>query len=1388
MLYGQASIVDANIANGQVLLTITDQAVQIDGTVTVLQVVNLPGVTMQGAAHLSIPLGSGGAEGDVSLNVNYIGLVTLQTDFQFAVYSATAWAISGNVTAHVFGTFDATGDLSVSPAGFLVEGSVDGSYTIWIATITGGFSAKVWYFQGGSWGAYVAFDISASVLDGAVSATGTLAGALVSSSQGPIIFASADLKVDYTLGSWEGTVWVQFQNGNLSAGFGDDPAMDAAIAAAQQEAQNMVNQAQQVQGAIASAKASASQIAIPLDSLAAAYNRIANQSALQFIFGGIGGEYLAYETNVMPASAQTYFSTYLNILTQTGAPADTQRIDRLADSVVSELTTIQTLLPGVQQQLSAIQNQTAQLARTPIPAPPAGSPATVALVTDSKGHTLPTFRLNATAAQQQAQAASQGVAQATAYTQQVQQQVQALEIGLAQAHAATGGAGGSSLLTFVQRYDTVERMSEEQFARQVDLLLGRRNWARQQDQWLESQASTIDQVFKNETAGMLAANNYVGVVELAEHRVHYWALVANYDTTQWHLQTALAGANNPVFKSWADTAGMALYYYLGDAGLKSMDQTTDSAYRALTQTAASHLATVRALHAQTSQSLNQLAQAQGDLTGRLYDVYNRYLYWKSQPSVATVAAAHATALARVTGTVSSGLTGFTATGLPASTSSTATGGSAAPASGAGTGTGAAAAAAAASGAPRSSTLPGGAASGSVATANLSSAGGSSVLTGIAQTPNLDDPAAVQSRMTELGNEMAVPRITGIQLAAGNATSFMTQIQFTWTATHPTGISEYLFNDAQGASSVASTHYSNGSSNARALWLYTTNPDQSTTVSGTFQAGARGTAGYTGFGSTPYSAAFGALVHGVGSTTVVTGGGVAADSTPPTKPYVWIPTGDIVTGSDGKPRQWSSDPGNLEVQWTSIDNESGISEYDYAITTGSAAPSSWTNAGGRSDVTIPGLHLSAGTPTYVSARAKNGQGLTSAVGASWGVYYDGTPPQWAAGATLAPPQSAKAYGPTQATVSVTPVRVTLGACAVSLPPFPTFASGGSSAQVVAASGTNVGVVGSGGWNGGMAASLPPATMGSGATPPTLLLALPAATDPESGVRDYWWRVDRTPDSAFTSTGWTQVQPGAGSFTVSGSPLDYQHSFYVSVVARNHAGATSVALVYGPFTVADPSPPSQAGFCGGMGGLGYLSAQLTTPATDQETGVSGYQYRVRDAASGAVLRDWPSTSIDWPGGKAGSAYSTGTLNLAGGHQYDLDVRAFNWQNQAGDVVASGPIAYDATPPPPPSAAAAVNATGISVNLNVPNDPESGLWGLQIAVGKTATSDDVVAWQNVIRIVPGAQVVTLTTPLLTIGTYYVLVRSVNLAGVPSTLITTTLTISPQLPGANLPAGRIP
>ncbi len=107
-----------------------------------------------------------------------------------------------------------------------------------------------------------------------------------------------------------------------------------------------------------------------------------------------------------------------------------------------------------------------------------------------------------------------------------------------------------------------------------------------------------------------------------------------------------------------------------------------------------------------------------------------------------------------------------------------------------------------------------------------------------------------------------------------------------------------------------------------------------------------------------------------------------DATPPTVPVV---------NDEGV---YTSNASQLSASWESVDNESGINRYEYAVGTSPTDPGSgylipWTSNGINKSITVTASFVQ-GTTYYFYVRAWNNAGLSS-VGVSDGITVDSTPP-------------------------------------------------------------------------------------------------------------------------------------------------------------------------------------------------------------------------------------------------------------------------------------------------------------------------------------------------------------------------------------------------------------
>ncbi len=110
---------------------------------------------------------------------------------------------------------------------------------------------------------------------------------------------------------------------------------------------------------------------------------------------------------------------------------------------------------------------------------------------------------------------------------------------------------------------------------------------------------------------------------------------------------------------------------------------------------------------------------------------------------------------------------------------------------------------------------------------------------------------------------------------------------------------------------------------------------------------------------------------------------SSDTTPPSTPSVM---------DDGNT---TANLASLHAAWASVDSESGIAEYQYAIgptedDAGSGYIVGWTCSGTETEATETGLQLLIGQAYYWYVKARNGEGLWSGVGASDGILAVGPP--------------------------------------------------------------------------------------------------------------------------------------------------------------------------------------------------------------------------------------------------------------------------------------------------------------------------------------------------------------------------------------------------------------
>jgi hypothetical protein len=636
----------------------------------------------------------------------------------------------------------------------------------------------------------------------------------------------------------------------------------------------------------------------------------------------------------------------------------------------------------------------------------------------------------------------------------------------------------------------------------------------------------------------------------------------------------------------------------------------------------------------------------------------------------------------------------------------------------------------------------------------------------------DERTGVQTRLAELSLDLQVPEVVQPQITS-YPEGYMAREVMTWSGSHPTGTYEHLFFVDQeerqflmGLEALAGAFTGSGASELGGLTTngpattrtrFVLTPERGTTsIDRTARLAVRGGAGFYGMQQLSYRTVFTDDGTGIRRRATST---VDTDGSPPTTPSVGF------AGHSGSGTFWFHDPDRIDLVWSSSDPQSGIAEYEYAIGDEDDPTSvrEWTAAGGRTQLRLHGVPPLVGQEYRVSVRARNGQGLWSEVGQSAPFRYDPTPPTFGEGATLARTEvaaPAEVAAPSFAVLN----RTALPICEPPLPPA--------------------------GWGPGSR----PRKSGSSSSqsspePISATFYRPEASDQESGVARYYWRVSTDGAATFEGPeGWTESSTSRSELEIRGAPLEYAKDLYMTVVAVNHAGLVSEPLVE-KFRVADPTPPEAPRFCvTQIAGLQKgLAISLDRAAHDPETGITGYDYRIR-TAGGTVVRDWATRRLPVNSLPLGELLPlTSSTTIRENQSYYVDLLARNGQGQE-TVVTSGPIRPDFSPPPTPVISGVeVRETPITAfvlgrwvdlgvdrkliaTVTVPNDPQSGIaewaWEIRTNTGLRVLSVGEGEYlENREQFQKGQIEIRLDELGLTPGQVYTLmVMSVNQAGLTS------------------------
>ena len=279
---------------------------------------------------------------------------------------------------------------------------------------------------------------------------------------------------------------------------------------------------------------------------------------------------------------------------------------------------------------------------------------------------------------------------------------------------------------------------------------------------------------------------------------------------------------------------------------------------------------------------------------------------------------------------------------------------------------------------------------------------------------------------------------------------------------------------------------------------------------------------------------------------------------------------------------------------------------------------------------------------------------------------------------------------------------------------------------------------------------------------------AATDADSGISGYQYAIGTSAGGTQT-VNWTSLG-NVTTVTQTGLTLTAGQTYYVTVRSVNGAGLNSAGTSSNGQTVqtTDVTPPSTPPAVRDGVGADISTTSSTTQlsanwdaSTDNESGISGYQYAIGTSAGGTQTVNWTSL------GNVTTVTKSG-LTLSVGQTYYFSVQAVNGVGLTGSATNSnGQTVVDTTPPSAPAnvrdgvgadISTTSSTTQLSANWDAATDAESGISGYQYAIGTTVGGTQTVNWTSL------GNVTTVTKSGLTLSvgqTYYFGVQAVNGSG---------------------------
>jgi large repetitive protein len=248
---------------GYIFLELTDSYVDMTAAGTLIK----QGASLTAGLNANLNWSTLSMSGLLAAKIDYAPALTGQGDLGFSIAvtgnpARIVWAVNGGFDALIVG-IDASGNLTVSPAGFYAGITIGASFPSPIISFDGQFEAQTWVIpnynqpQNSELGAYASLEISVSVAGGLATATGLAEGTFILKDGKTTLFLLGMVTANVVM-VFEGSViaFLEFHNNELTDSgilFEMDENLSKLIEEAQKMAEDMNSKSQEALSNVESA-------------------------------------------------------------------------------------------------------------------------------------------------------------------------------------------------------------------------------------------------------------------------------------------------------------------------------------------------------------------------------------------------------------------------------------------------------------------------------------------------------------------------------------------------------------------------------------------------------------------------------------------------------------------------------------------------------------------------------------------------------------------------------------------------------------------------------------------------------------------------------------------------------------------------------------------------------------------------------------------------------------------------------------------------------------------------------------------------------------------------------------------------------------------------------